>query len=350
MSHPLERSHRSVHSPCSNSSWTRITLSVVHPLPALSFVVGPRLVGPILSTALSGRASPRLSATVIPLVVPAQVSLPAASTAPVETPRDRSDGSDRTDAELPNRQVWAPAACPSSSRQSGRHAQAADEASTLSRQCLSQSRVNFLRGLFLHAGHHMAVRVQGNIDGGVTEALADSFGSGHTSTADLLEVYVTRLSLDCAAQRASAVSVQVPVGSGEQGDGVATDPGGNGVTEIGKERALLQAAGNRGREQSLGGALALLGLAAQGEFAEDDRAPQATPGMVVGGLDAGHGGERPEGRPALEQVLGERPISSRLGAPLRRLLKQRPQLVFSVGWPVRAGAHGRRLADSSPKP
>jgi hypothetical protein len=37
----------------------------------------------------------------------------------------------------------------------------------------------------------MAVRVQGNIDGGVTEALADSFGSGHTSTADLLEAYVT---------------------------------------------------------------------------------------------------------------------------------------------------------------
>jgi hypothetical protein len=75
--------------------------------------------------------------------------------------------------------------------QAGRHAQAADEASTLSRQCLSQSHVNFLRGLFLHAGHHMAVRVQGNINGGVTEALADSFGSGHTSTADLLEVYVT---------------------------------------------------------------------------------------------------------------------------------------------------------------
>jgi hypothetical protein len=37
----------------------------------------------------------------------------------------------------------------------------------------------------------MAVRVQGNTDGGVTEALADSFGSGHTSTADLLEVFKT---------------------------------------------------------------------------------------------------------------------------------------------------------------
>src|SRR5450759_5197231 len=49
-------------------------------------------------------------------------------------------------------------------------------ASPLSRQCLPQSRVDLLRGLLLHARHHMAVRVQGDTDGGVTEAFGDDLG------------------------------------------------------------------------------------------------------------------------------------------------------------------------------
>jgi hypothetical protein len=61
----------------------------------------------------------------------------------------------------------------------------------------------------------------------------------------------------------------------------------------------------RDREESFDGALAVLGLAAEGELAVDDRAAQAALGGVVGRLDAVELVEGPERRPDLEQVIGE---------------------------------------------
>ena len=53
------------------------------------------------------------------------------------------------------------------------------EGGCLTRQCLSQPRVDLLRGLLLHAGHHVAVRVQSDADGGVTEPLGDGLRDGY---------------------------------------------------------------------------------------------------------------------------------------------------------------------------
>src|SRR5665647_3037606 len=116
--------------------------------------------------------------------------------------------------------------------------------------------------------------------------------------------------------------------SAEQRDGVAADLGGEHVAEVGKEGAALQAAGDRGREQPRDGALALLGLAAQRELAVDHRAAQATFGVVVGRLDAGHAGEAPQRRPALQEVLGEGAVAAVTGALSRRLLEQRAELLL----------------------
>ena len=55
--------------------------------------------------------------------------------------------------------------------------------------------------------------------------------------------------------------------------------------EVGKERAALQSAGDRGREGSLDEALAVFGAGAVGELAMDDRPPQGALGGVIGGLD-----------------------------------------------------------------
>src|SRR5450756_2630699 len=96
----------------------------------------------------------------------------------------------------------------------------------------------------------------------------------------------------------------------------------------GKEGAALQAAGDRGREQPFDGALALLGLAAQGELAVDDRPAQAALGVIVGRLDAGHAGEAPQSRPALEQVPREGAVAAVASALARRLLEQCPKLLL----------------------
>jgi hypothetical protein len=58
------------------------------------------------------------------------------------------------------------------------------------------------------------------------------------------------------------VSVQ-RAGSGECRDGVAADAGVEDVGEVGEERALLEAAGDRGGEEPFDCAFALLGLAAE---------------------------------------------------------------------------------------
>src|SRR5450830_1953771 len=116
--------------------------------------------------------------------------------------------------------------------------------------------------------------------------------------------------------------------SAEQRDGVAADLGGEHVAEVGKERAALQAAGHRGGEQPRDGALALFGLAAQRELAVDDRAAQATFGVVVRGLDAGHAGEAPQRRPAFEQVPREAAVATVARRFARRLLEQRAELLL----------------------
>src|SRR5450759_1786344 len=144
----------------------------------------------------------------------------------------------------------------------------------------------------------------------------------------------------CIRDRAFSWS---PAESAEQRDGVAADLGGEHVAEVGKERAALQAAGHRGGEQPRDGALALLGLAAQRELAVDDRAAQAALGGVVGRLDAGHAGEAPQRRPALEQVLGEGAVAAVTGALARRLLEQCPKLLLE-----RADALKQAVAVSVP--
>src|SRR5450756_2640626 len=116
--------------------------------------------------------------------------------------------------------------------------------------------------------------------------------------------------------------------SGEQRNGVAACFGSEHMGEVGEERAALQAAGDRGGEQPFDGALALLGLAAERELAVDDRPAQAAFGVIVGRLDAGHAGEAPQRRPALQQVLREAAVAAVAGAPLRRLLEQRPELLL----------------------
>ena len=121
------------------------------------------------------------------------------------------------------------------------------------------------------------------------------------------------------------VSVQPP--GGERGDGIASDPGAEHVGEVGEERASLQPAGERGREETLDGALSLLGLAAEGELAVDDRAAQTAFGVVVGRFDAVDDGEGPQRGPALEQVGGEETVVLRLRALARGLFEQRSQLV-----------------------
>jgi hypothetical protein len=130
----------------------------------------------------------------------------------------------------------------------------------------------------------------------------------------------------CCVRRPESVSVQVPARLGEQGNRVAADMGGEGVAEVGKERALLQTAGDRRREQPLDAALALFGLAAERELAVDDRPAQAPFGMVVGRLDAVDLGEGPQRRPELEQVLGESAVAAVAGTLARRSFEQRPEL------------------------
>src|SRR5450759_4917148 len=144
----------------------------------------------------------------------------------------------------------------------------------------------------------------------------------------------------CIRDRAFSRS---PAESAEQRDGVAANLGGKHVAEVGKERAALQAAGHRGGEQPRDGALALFGLAAQRELAVDDRAAQAALGGVVGGLDAGHAGEAPQRRPALEQVLREAALAAVASRLARRLLEQRPKLLLE-----RADALKQALAVSVP--
>src|SRR6266508_3097137 len=94
--------------------------------------------------------------------------------------------------------------------------------------------------------------------------------------------------------------------SGERGDRVAAGLGGESVGEIGVERTALQPTGLVDREQPFDRAFAALGASAEGELAVDDSGAQTALGGVVRRLNVGDVGERPERRPELEQVPGER--------------------------------------------
>src|SRR5450830_713848 len=136
--------------------------------------------------------------------------------------------------------------------------------------------------------------------------------------------------------------------SGEQRNGVAACFGSEHIGEVGEERAALQAAGDRGREQPFDGALALLGLAAERELAVDDRAAQAALGVIVGRLDAGHAGEGPQRRPAFQQVLREGAVAAVAGALARRLLEQRPKLLLERADPLKQALAVSVPAELSP--
>src|ERR1039458_4132343 len=81
--------------------------------------------------------------------------------------------------------------------------------------------------------------------------------------------------------------------SAKQRERVSAGMRGEQVDEVGVQASMLQSAGDRGREQPGDALLALFGLAAGGELAVDDRAPECALGVVVGGLHAGGGGEGP---------------------------------------------------------
>src|SRR5712692_5608169 len=115
--------------------------------------------------------------------------------------------------------------------------------------------------------------------------------------------------------------------SGERGNRVGTGFRGEGVAEVGVERAALQPAGLIDGEQPFDRAFATLGAAAERELAIDDGGAQAALGGVVGRLDIGHVGERPERRPEFEQVLRER-VHVPLPFPSRAPLEKRPHLLF----------------------
>jgi hypothetical protein len=113
-------------------------------------------------------------------------------------------------------------------------------------------------------------------------------------------------------------------------DGVTACFGGESVGEVGVERAAVQPTGLVEGEQSLDHAFAALGAAAEGELAVDDGGAQAALGGVIGRLDVGHLGKRPERRPELEQVLGKRAHVS-LALAGRAPFEQWPHLLLDRG-------------------
>jgi len=109
-------------------------------------------------------------------------------------------------------------------------------------------------------------------------------------------------------------------------DGVASDAGAEDVGQVGEERASLEAAGDRGGEQSFDRSLALLGIDAKREFAVDDGAAEAAFGVVVGRLDPVGVGEGPERGPAVEEILGKGAVVLGARAFPRCVFEQRAEL------------------------
>jgi hypothetical protein len=81
---------------------------------------------------------------------------------------------------------------------------------------------------------------------------------------------------------------------GKQRGGIPAGVRGEQLAYVGEQRAVLQAAGDRRREQSLDPSFATLGLAAERELVVDDRASRSVLGVFVGRLHALVAGERPQ--------------------------------------------------------
>jgi hypothetical protein len=79
------------------------------------------------------------------------------------------------------------------------------------------------------------------------------------------------------------VTVQSPYRgcSDERGKRVAAGVGGEQVAQVNEQRSALQSAGDRGGQCALDEALAVLGSAAVGELAVDDRAAERALGGIV---------------------------------------------------------------------
>src|SRR3954447_18647725 len=108
------------------------------------------------------------------------------------------------------------------------------------------------------------------------------------------------------AQEDVSVGVQCPGGrSGQQGCWIAARERAKYVDEVGVQAAVLEAAGGVGGDQAGDALFAGFGLAAEAEPAVDDCAAERAFGVVVGGLDVGVFGERPQCGPDLQQGASE---------------------------------------------
>src|ERR1019366_4303269 len=126
------------------------------------------------------------------------------------------------------------------------------------------------------------------------------------------------------------VTVQSPYRgcSDERGKRVAAGVGGEQVAQVNEQRSALQSAGDRGGQCALDEALAVLGSAAVGELAVDDRAAERALGGIVRGLDPLGRHERPQRRPDLQEVVGEAAVQTGALALARGLLEQHAELTL----------------------
>jgi hypothetical protein len=89
---------------------------------------------------------------------------------------------------------------------------------------------------------------------------------------------------------------------------------------------VLEAAGCCCGEGAFGEAFAVVAAGALGEFSVDDGTAERAFGGVVGWFDGGVGGEGPERRPDVQQVLGEPAVVAGARGLARGVLDERAQL------------------------
>jgi hypothetical protein len=110
-----------------------------------------------------------------------------------------------------------------------------------------------------------------------------------------IEVSAVRVRLSPLKSPANShyvVTVQCPAAQGSS-HRIVAGVGGEQLAEVGEQRVLLKAAGDRRREQALDTPFATLGLAAERELAVDHCAAQGALGVVVGRLYPFVAGEGP---------------------------------------------------------
>ncbi len=125
-------------------------------------------------------------------------------------------------------------------------------------------------------------------------------------------------------------------GSGKRGKRLSASAGAEQFDQVGKQRAALQSAGDRGREGSLDKALTICRAGAVGELSVDDRAAERALRGVIGGLYTLDGDEGPKSGPDLQQVAGKAAVVA--GAPaLARGILAEPPSSASIGAISRSG-------------